>query len=635
MITIPKFKNKYKQADYKVAELMAESLWNRYCHNQGPTSLPYWMDKFSNQKQANRMILALAKKGMIKTTIKHNWAEVEINEEYLLTMYTRDELNETIKSTKLLTYLPQLADTAVSNPAFADTKVTSGVKDTGLARFGFAEAGQKHSFKYDTEMMEKYKPYIIKYSVKSMKKMEAKLKKSLRVPAGYDYESIIESAIDMIIAEKEESYILGKLTNDSRGRAIYECLRTIFNPLANKMARALVVAPPERPSKKGVEAAYLCMAELYSGFNGDIASKVNQGKMCYKVKRYHKLNLDPELKEQDYKDLWVEATRAVDNDETIPHNKKEESVQQQYNRLVEDLKYDKSELDDLFENIWLERLYNDMRLYHADEYHMVTTPLEVDFSSSNMVMIGLLLGHWKYVDHTKYMWDVAGLSKQHVKFAQTPYVFGSREGVIPLWDKNNLTYTPEQVKLMKYEQSAGKFAMANELKDIIVGHCQPDPEMEVCVQHEVFKVECNKTRNVGDTTKQYIVYNTDTHVFEVIHHTDTHTVPDLERFKTYFMTLLIHNLDSQILDNIVMKMNWVLPIHDAGIVTWNGAVVMRAQAVVEMEFVKDNREKTMLNYLKSIKLDQAGWIRYAKLKEKVAKANEEVDDIELSPFLLK
>ena len=585
--TIPKFKT-YRVEDYKAATRMMDSLWNRFCHNQGATSLPYWMDMFSKEKSANKMIKALAKRGMIRTTIKHNWAEIELNPTYVESMYEKSEITRLILGTKIAKYIPQLADKDAKNPQFDQTKLKSGVKQTGLARFGFAEAGQKHSFKYDTEMMLKYKPEIVRYSVKSMKKMEAKLNKSLRVPEGYDYESIIENVIDIIIDEKDEEYILGKLTNDSRGRAIYECLRTIFNPLANKMARALVIAPEESPDEEGIESAYLCIAELTTGFEGDISKKLELGKLAYKDRTYHKLDTSTE-----------------------------------------------KGIDDLFENIWLERLYNDMEKLEADPKHKVTTPLEVDFSSSNMVMIGLLLGHNKYVDHTKYMWSIEGLTKQHVKFAQTPYVFGSGASIKALWDKKRLEYNSAQVALMKKEQKSGKFAIANMLKDIITKDSRPTPEMDICIQREEFIVECNKTKNVGDTAKQYVVYNTETSRFSVIHHTNTHTVPDLERFKIYFMTLLIHNLDSQILDNIVMKMDWILPIHDAGIVTWNGAGEMRRYAVVEMQYVLDNNRSTMVNYLKSINLTKTGWVKYAKLLELVEKENEDQEDIELSPFLLK
>ena len=92
---------------------------------------------------------------------------------------------------------------------------------------------------------------------------------------------------------------------------------------------------------------------------------------------------------------------------------------------------------------------------------------------------------------------------------------------------------------MKFHQAHGKFAIANMFKDIIVNHCQPEAIMNLLVDEESFKVECNRHKYVGDTTKQYIVYNSDTKALEVISHTAVVKVPDLFRFKTYFVTGLI------------------------------------------------------------------------------------------------
>ena len=315
---------------------MLGSLLNNYANNAGTTSLPFWMDKYSDHKQANTVIKDLAEQGVIHTTVKHNFATLEISEEYLLNEYTQDELNKLITATKMNKYQP-LIDSNETPELPVNTKLKSGIKESGLVRFGFAEAGMTHQFKYDTVMMTKYRPEIVKYSVKAMLKMEAKLQKSLRMPEKFDYQSIIEQVIDLIIASPNEEYILGTLTNDSRGRAIYQCLRTIFNPLANKMARALIVAKPETVTPDSLDNAYLFIAEMYSGFNGDIPAKIRQGKSAYKFKRYHKLD--------------------TNTDQGI---------------------------DDLFENIWLERLYLDLSKYYADKSHKVTTSLEIDFSALNL-----------------------------------------------------------------------------------------------------------------------------------------------------------------------------------------------------------------------------------------------------------
>lgn len=583
-LELPSLSN-YLESDEDVTIQLLHALFHRVTYNMPSTSLVYWLDKYSSHVQGNRMILELAQQGVITTKIDYNYAEISLSMEWLMSNHTKQELDELILANKLNKYLPLKISkkrSLVANKA----KLQSGIKANGLTRPGFAKAGH-HEFKYDTTMMIKYRSEIIQFSIKAMAKMEEKLSRSLRLPEGYDYGSLIEKAIDIIIAESDESYILGSLTLDSRGRAIYEALKTIFNPIANKMARALVVAPPERVLAPSVDNAYLFIAELYHGFVSDIPTKIQLGKDCYKERKL----------------LDLDTTKEAG-------------------------------LDDLFENIWLERLYGELDSLHANRMHQVTTPLEVDFSSSNMAIIGLLLGYNKYVDSTKYMWDIKGLSKNHVKFAQTPYVFGSSASIKTLWSKNGLKFTAKQIDLMRYEQSKGRFAIANEFKDIIIKHSHPTPIMQLQVGTERFTVECNRHKNVGDSTKSYVVLNSAIRKFTIIQHTNTHKVPDLKQFRRYFVTGIIHNKDSYILDNICSKMKWILPIHDAGIVTWSGATDMRTHAVAEMVEANKTGRSTVYHYLKSINIDQAGMVKYAKLLAKINELNDGKAMI-ISPYLLK
>lgn len=250
-----------------------------------------------------------------------------------------------------------------------------------------------------------------------------------------------------------------------------------------------------------------------------------------------------------------------------------------------------------------------------------------------MTCIGLLLGHNEYVDHTKYMWKIDGLTKNHVKFAQTPYVFGSSASIEALWKKNKVSYTNEQVLIMRREQRRGKFAIANEFKDILIGHSHPEAIMQVQSGNERFTVECNRYKNVGDVTTQYVVYDSEKDTMKIVVHTKTQKVPDLKQFRRYFSSCIIHNLDSRIMSNICLALDWVLPIHDAGIVTWTEASVMREAAVKQMTKVSRNRKTIVEGFLKSINLDEAGWLRYAKLLERIEKAKTK--PLVISPYLLK
>lgn len=332
-IELPEIKG-YSEADYEVANAFVNSLFHNFCNNTGSTSLPYWMDKFSNHNEANKMVYRLAQDGWIITTVpKTNWAEVIINKTKLLEEYTQSELNELIIETKLSKYAPTTSKPKSTLEGSTDVKLPSGINKTGLIRRGFAKAS-KHEFTYDITMMKQYYPYIVQYSIKAMKKMESELGYSLVLEAGYDYESIIKLVIDNIINDEFAVFTLGKLTLDSRGRAIYEIIRRIFNPIANKMARALVVTPKCKVTEDALHSAYLFIAEITEGFTPDVEKKTRLGKEAYETRKLLKLNLKTE-----------------------------------------------KGIDKLFENIWLERMYKDLDAYNADNSYEVTTPLEVDFSA--------------------------------------------------------------------------------------------------------------------------------------------------------------------------------------------------------------------------------------------------------------
>ena len=577
-IELPFIEN-YSDSDYQVASDMMSSLFYRITNNEGPTSLPFWMNKFSNHNEANRMIIRLAKDNVIKTTIQYNYATVELSKDYVLTQMSNEDFYQLIRDNKLNRYKPlSKVDSTVAGAS--DVKLPSGIAKSGLLRTGLAKCGT-YQFKYDVAMLKKYYNEVVTDAVKSMKAMEAKLKRSLRDANQLDYESTIKATINYIIENPDNNYVLGKLTNDSRGRAIYRCLTTVFNPIANKFARSLVVMPEYTIKSEDLEDAYLFISEVVYGFNGNIEAKLQDGKDCYA------------------------------------------------NRILPEVHG-----SDTYERIWIERIYAELDAYFMDNNHKFTTPIEVDFSSSNLVIIGLLLNHTDYVDHTNYMWQLAGLSKLHVKKAQTPYVFGSRAPITRLWRKAKLDFTSEQVAIMRKEQIHGKFAIANELKDLIITHCQPTPTMTVQLDKETFRIECNRHKIVGDTTRQYVCYDSTKKAFKVISHTDIVKVPDLYRYKTYFMTLPIHNLDSQGMNRMTKDVSWVIPIHDAGLVSIAEARVFKLSAVSFMKHLNDNRQSILLNYFKSINLDNEGYIKYAKLQAKVDALNEG-KSMNLSPYLLK
>jgi hypothetical protein len=210
---------------------------------------------------------------MIKTDIAYNYATIELSREHILTYMTEEDFYVAVRANKLSKYKPL---ERVTNPSSSRVALPSGIQSTGLSRPGLAKTGT-HKYQYDIPMMLKYYKSIVQNSIKAMKKLEAKLGKSLFTEEGIDYESTIRATLDFIVLNNNAEFCLGDLLLDSRGRAIHKCLTTIFNPISSKFARALIKHAPTKATYKQLDDAYLFIAELVDGFNGDIKDKLVKG----------------------------------------------------------------------------------------------------------------------------------------------------------------------------------------------------------------------------------------------------------------------------------------------------------------------------------------------------------------------
>ena len=85
-------------------------------------------------------------------------------------------------------------------------------------------------------------------------------------------------------------------------------------------------------------------------------------------------------------------------------------------------------------------------------------------------------------------------------------------------------------------------------------------------------------------------------------HTHTNKLPDLEQFKRYMVTLLVHNRDSWVADEICQELDWVLPIYDAFIVMPWEAKKTRVVYATKIDAIYESREETLETYFKSINL---------------------------------
>lgn len=312
---------------------------------------------------------------------------------------------------------------------------------------------------------------------------------------------------------------------------------------------------------------------------------------------------------------------------------------------------DEDDRKDLHENMWLERLYAELDVYFRvpksiENVAFIRTlsvnttasyrkagfkwsvPLELDASASMLQYMGLLLNDKRLMEMTNVIgetlqdpWKLEGMPRKMLKTAATPMLYGSAKVAHELWQDAGIEYTAEHVKLYSEEMAGGAFGVANLLKEFIINNATPRPEMEIRIWNDTFNINCNRFRYVGEKTKAYKAWDSVDKRFNIVLHTDTVKVPDLDRFKRYFMTLLIHNLDSQVM-NVVMeksmeKYGWAIPIHDAAIVSPAAAADVRKWYAEELYKIWENREQILSDYFKSIGITNAAKSQWEVLKSKV------------------
>jgi hypothetical protein len=315
---------------------------------------------------------------------------------------------------------------------------------------------------------------------------------------------------------------------------------------------------------------------------------------------------------------------------------------------------DEEDRKDLHEVVWLERLYNELDGYfevegdsmsrglvlglegYREESYKWTVPIELDASASQLQIMGVLLGDNRLMEMTNIIgetlqdpWKLEGMERNMLKKAACPMLYGSSQSCHELWQNNNIKYTPKDIELYGKEMADGAFGVANLLKEFIINSCNPKTEMEVKVWNDTFTISCNRFRNVGDRTKAYKIWDSIDKQYNMVLHTDTHKVPDLEQFRRYFVTLLVHCIDGQIMDSIIEKVmekyGWGIPIHDAALVSPAAAADVRKWYTEELRALYTNRKEVLVNYFKSIGITGAAKDQWDTLISKVVPADENVE----------
>lgn len=358
--------------------------------------------------------------------------------------------------------------------------------------------------------------------------------------------------------------------------------------------------------KHECESVFLFIAELNASLEpgtGTMQDKINAGKNDYVKSNLPELNLQDEEQRKDLHEIiWLERL---------------------YKELDRYFKINSSS-----SNLALTRLLTlDSQMYRTESFPW-TVPVEVDASASMLQYKGILLNDKRLMEMTNVIgdtlqdpWKLEGMSRAMLKTAATPMLYGSSQACFTLWQNAGIKYTIDDVRLYNTELSNGPFGLANMFKDFIINNCNPKTEMTLRIWNDEFVVNCNRYRNIGDVTKAYKIWDSKDQTYNIVIHTDTKRVPDLEQFRRFFVTALIHNLDSQVANKVIGKVmdkhDWGIPIHDAFVVSPAAAQDVRKWYAEELNDIHANRKEILAAYFKSIGINSAALHQWEQLKAKV------------------
>lgn len=232
-------------------------------------------------------------------------------------------------------------------------------------------------------------------------------------------------------------------------------------------------------------------------------------------------------------------------------------------------------------------------------------------------------------------WAFDGIPRLQFKHSATPMLYGSSRACHELWQDKGHKYTIEQVQAFNKELATGALGVANQFKEFIINNVKPSEKMTVRIHKEEFEIECNRFRNIGEETTQYDIFDTKDAAIKRITHTNTTKVPDLDQFRRYFVTLLIHNLDSQVADTVIGKImakyEWGIDIHDAFVINPEAAEDTRTWYAQELTKIYDNRKEILVNYFTSIGIGAEAQGQWATLKTMI----QPTEEFKVSPMALK
>lgn len=539
-------------ADYKAAKRLLKAV-KRNCLLNRSSSTSYYLKNFSTEVEFNKTLLLLSNYNLIevKTSAFRRWSSIEAGD--LLKSLSSDKLKE---KTFKKEYGLNSRTKKIPHPAL--TKTPHGLVETGLKRRGF-ELCCGSKFKLDTTSLKKFRDEIL-----------ADVRKGLNEKVyfdGVDYTKAINIIINSYINNPKDSYTLEGLSLDSRGRAIFACLKKVGNPVGFKLFRSLLILPKRNAglSSEAEASIYLFIAELI-GYKGDsLEENEAAGRHCY-VKKI------------------------------LPKN--------------------------LTTRLWLLRIYDELERFNAAkktgklQEFFWQVPIELDASASMLGIMGVLLNDSSLLtavngagEGLSDPWAVDGVNRELVKAATMPRLFGSSKPVRELLAGKPVTN--EELKILEGILQFGYFAKADKLKSLLITGVTPAPKMNVKIGEDEFSIYCNKFKSVGAVPERFTLLDTDSKSLVEITRAKPLQEVDLEGFRRYFPTLLIHCLDSQIASNVAGKAfessGFCIPIHDAFLVHPELAPKVRGWYATEMGKIYKAREKILTSFFKSINLNQNGY----------------------------
>ena len=170
-------------------------------------------------------------------------------------------------------------------------------------------------------------------------------------------------------------------------------------------------------------------------------------------------------------------------------------------------------------------------------------------------------------------------------------------------------------------------------RNLIVEHANPSEWVNVSMGEadDNFRVQCPKDAHTSRKREsRYAIWDTLLEKLVVHTRTENVTVPDLKQFRTYFVSLLIHNRDGWVMDYVLRGLHDrgitnVFDIHDAYICNPADAGTIRSLYGEAVKTVYNNRNVIIPAYFKSIGMGAAGAKAWGELVKLVAEDKVESD----------